>query len=361
MTTHFISSIISPNGNYFTSLLSESVGNMPPRSVRDERHLPDISEMSHTSFDQTNTTMQASDMSAGIDSSHAGSYSLDTNNQEVEPPLDSPVSNVARVPEESFASPTSNTSVVAQKCDISIERSDVLDRKPAAIVDVGGPQISDDLEGGKWLNSDINDWQDEHGNERKQNHNREIHIESLALETNDADSSGESYNLPNRIMRPGMIKVASSSSRGHRRAQTTPNIPSFVDDFDYCKYNDVSGTSNRGSPFFGFDVESSHSNSQVNGHLQNEGAGFSNYGSTDVESQPLLTTIAGKSEFLGDSSHDEIDMDDMINSVFSSLRSMSTADIQAEIKDCDKYSSSPALSRGESCHFHYCVNECIHI
>jgi hypothetical protein len=140
-----------------------------------------------------------------------------------------------------------------------------------------------------------------------------------------------------------MIKVASSgrtSSKGHRRSQTTPNIPSFVDDFDYCKYNDTGASSNRGSQFFVSDFDPQiHTNPGSNLTGLGDGDFFSNYGSADMESQPLLKA---KTEDTRGSM-----VDDMVDSVFSSVRSMSTADFQAEINDCDKYSSSPALSRGK--------------
>lgn len=334
-----------------TELDYASVGNMPPRSVRDERHLPDISGTSHTSFDQTHTTVQGSDMSGGADSSHnTRSQGGDTTAT-----VESPMSNVARLsklPVETFALSASNASVVVNQSDASVERSDISDRKPAAI---GGPTTCslNNLDGEeKWSNVDENEdedmpeglkWHEPDKKAKRSQSNEEICLESLVVASKDVNSSMESYNLPNRIIRPGMIRVASSgrtSSKGHRRSQTTPNIPSFVDDFDYCKYNDTGASSNRGSQFFVSDFDPQiHTNPGSNLNGLGDGDFFSNYGSADVESQPLLKA---KTEDTRGSM-----VDDMVDSVFSSVRSMSTADFQAEINDCDKYSSSPALSRGK--------------
>ena len=331
-----------------------SVGNMAPFSVRDEQHLPDISGMSNASFDHTHTTVQESSCtSAGAGSSHMTTSSIDNSQQRghLTAAAMSPISNVARLnPIQNFVSPASNASVVAYRSDVSIDRSDISDRKPAATV---GPSI-DDLDEQTWPDND---------NEPHRSHSHELLLIETLVVTKDVDTSGDSYNLPNRTIRPGMNKASSgndtsklnTSKIGHRRSQTTPNIPSFVDDFDYCKYNDVGSSTSRNShfiPFFGSVLDPDiHATLNPIVNDPDTGEFFSNYGSTDPEEGliPLL-----KSEQSG---HEEPPrlmfgrrrpVDDMVDSVFSSVRSMSTADFQAEINDCDKYSSSPALSRGES-------------
>ncbi len=359
-----------------TELDYASVGNMPPRSLRDEQHLPD--GMSNTSFDQTRTTVQGSDMSGGADSSHARSQGGD----DTEVLMESPISHVARMPVEAFVSPlppretetheatllaSSNLSVVVNQSDDSIGRSVISDRKPAA-VDVSNNNENQHGHGHngsrskpKWRSKSEDEpiedfkWPEHHDLDpggRKSQSSNELLLETLVASSKDVNSSMESYNFPNRVIRPGMIKVASSeksSKKGHRRAQTTPNIPSFVDDFDYCKYNDIGrssgGGGGGGSQFFvsEFDTtQDSHDVSNPGLYLNGNGSGdyFSNYGSTDLESQPLLK-MKKSGETRGSM------MDEMVDSVFSSVRSMSTADFQAEINDCDKYASSPALTRGE--------------
>jgi hypothetical protein len=298
-------------------------------------------------------------MSGGADSSQARSHGGDT-----AATVESPISNVARYPVETivsplpvdpFASAASNASIVVNQSDASVEQSDISDRKPAAInlpsartrTHSNINNLDENEE--NWAHVENEEekmrWPNDHEHVAKKSQSSlDLHMESLVNAAKDPNSSLESYNLPNRIIRPGMIKVASSSerskSKGHRRAQTTPNIPSFVDDFDYCKYNDIGVTSNRGGQFFPSELDSQL---QTNSHPHMNGDGneeyFSNYGSVDMENQPLLTL---KSEETRVSAVDE-----MVDSVFSSVRSMSTADFQAEINDCDKYSSSPALSRGK--------------
>jgi hypothetical protein len=143
-----------------------------------------------------------------------------------------------------------------------------------------------------------------------------------------------------------MIKVGDDTklSKGHRRAQTTPNIPSFIDDFDYCKYNNHEPTSIQSQIFGGagtcFDDISGKTTSKWNL------ISHPSYGAIDPEecAQFLNPSLQNEEE---DDPNGVFALDSMIESVFSSLRSMSTADFQAEINDCDRYSSSHIMKRGE--------------
>ena len=373
-----------------------SVGNMPPRSVRDERHLPDLSGMSNASFDHTHTTMQESDASAGLSLQTRSSIcSIEGEHHHEDITQVSPLLNATRLPVNSFTSSTINTGVFENEIDASCQvlGSDTSDRKPAAIV---GPIIShlkgDDDD--KWPNDghhttgsfvnlavfdNINSKQGTGSitsipvesddsdvdvttsrtinnvpNVLESLHRGSIdgatndeYTHNIAALGNDLDSSFESFNLPNRIIRPGMVKIngESKTSKGHRRAKTTPNMPSFVDDFDYCKYNDVESTSNTnqlfGSARWGLDTNSIPQGLSDTDSKKKCVA----YGTIDPEEgQPLISTKVRSGE---ESHFEERGFDNMVNSVFSSVRSMSTADFQAEINDCDKYSSSSVLSRGK--------------
>ena len=366
-----------------------SVGNMPPRSVRDERHLPDLSGMSNVSFDHTQTTMQESDTSAGVLSlqTQSSTFSIEAENeaQEGDATQVSSISNVARLPMESFVSlsriPTSRTSALANGNDASLlVGSDASDQKPAAIIGPNIHNLKDEAD--KWLDEDdtyrTRSYPDVAGFDKVEgkntnddsNVNRIIsvpidgtpnvleipqrgsidditndeYIHTIVALGTDLNSSLESFNLPNRIIRPGMVKTngVSKKSKGHRRAQTTPNIPSFVDDFDYCKYNDTIGNASNTNQIFGPGLEI---NVSPQGMVDNK-RNFPAYGSIDPEEgQSLISTRRHSEERAPERG---FNLDSMVDSVFSSVRSMSTADFQAEINDCDKYSSSSVFSRASS-------------
>jgi hypothetical protein len=77
--------------------------------------------------------------------------------------------------------------------------------------------------------------------------------------------------------------------------------------------------------------------------------GSKSYGACDDEEKQCLISSKDDATGLEESNKDRrFNFDSMVDSVFSSVRSMSTADFQAEINDCDKYSSSPVLARAFS-------------
>jgi len=186
------------------------------------------------------------------------------------------------------------------------------------------------------------------------------------VETKDHDLSIERYDLPNRIIRPGVHKIGKRTSPSlHRRSQTTPNIFSFVDDFDYCKYNDTFNTMTAASSI-AQQGEGASSNQQLYPR-----SSFNHYGSTNVfksedhrgviiqspeeeeRDEEVCRPLINRDEF------DQYDVersgyrdkirrgsiDDIMDSVFSSVRSLSTEDIQADINDCDEYLASNVIER----------------
>ncbi|GFH43900.1 hypothetical protein CTEN210_00373 [Chaetoceros tenuissimus] len=339
-----------------------SVGVYAPRSVRDERHLPDLAGMSNASFDHTQTTMNESETSVGLHSvqsqiSDHGSMTVKTSSSEKETHADdgalnqvSPLSNVAKLPMQNFIAQSSTNSVVTNRSDASILATSVeSDRKMPAI-----EKVEDIPMQVPSLNNFSND------SEEKWSEAMEFHqsIKSDDLPPNafvhtitatfspDGNTSADLYDIPNRTIRPGMIKIKSDSSRAklHRRSQTTPVFPSFVDDFDYCKYdsndNPVSIEQQRG--FF-------PDGTQINESIVIVRQESKSYGACDDEEKQCL--ISSKNNDTGPEESNEdrrFNFDSMVDSVFSSVRSMSTADFQAEINDCDKYSSSPVIVRAFS-------------
>jgi len=302
-----------------------SVGNMPPRSERDEQHLPDISGMSNAFSDQTHTTILESESAISIDdesSNTRDSIAHESQGQPIYKLL--PLDNVASIPNESLLSPTSNTSILAQGSETSLQRSDFSDRKPAARPMI---ELKDQA------------WEEKHA----------------VVDIERPNGSDDTYGLPNRIIRPGMIKLPTSKNAStlHRRAQTTPNFTRFVDDFDYCKYNDDAGTG-RNSVFSQHDqshiVNMNGSIVYPNVNVRSEIAFFTDYGTATVESLkskeseehfPLLTVENPNLPIRTSRTH----TNDLMESVFSSVRSLSTADLEADINDCDKYLASTVLSR----------------
>ena len=339
-----------------------SVGVYAPRSVRDERHLPDLAGMSNASFDNTQTTMNESETSGGLHSvqsqiSDHGSITAKTSSGEKEAHLDdstmnqvSPLSNVAKLPVQKFIPQSSTNSVVTNRSDASILATSVeSDRKMPAVetvevIPIQAPSLnnfSNDSEE-KWLEA-----MEFHQSIKSDDLPPNAFVHTItATFSPDRNTSADLYDIPNRTLRPGMIKIQSDSSRAklHRRSQTTPVFPSFVDDFDYCKYdsndNPVSVEQQRG--FF-------PDGTQINESIVIVRQESKSYGACDDEEKQCL--ISSKDDATGpeESNKDRrFNFDSMVDSVFSSVRSMSTADFQAEINDCDKYSSSPVIARAFS-------------
>lgn len=334
-----------------------SVGNMPPRSVRDEQQLPDLSGMSNASFDLTHTTVQESDTSICAPSVRTRTSSV--GNAIVSPgesnimgqlPVDNVTSNASYNSIESNPSEILNggnalddngklDAIMLEGCDEQLSSS------PCA------PLVSTTPFDEYSFNQEDTTTKEEHLPHRSEDLGKgTLHPERCNAEdcgdTQLDDSTVHIYKYPNRIVRPGMIKVGDDTklSKGHRRAQTTPNIPSFIDDFDYCKYNNHEPTSNQSQIFGGagtcFDDISGKTTSKWNL------ISHPSYGAIDPEegAQFLNPSLQNEEE---DDPNGVFALDSMIESVFSSLRSMSTADFQAEINDCDRYSSSHIMKRGE--------------
>ncbi len=93
---------------------------------------------------------------------------------------------------------------------------------------------------------------------------------------------------------------------------------------------------------------------------------FTDYGTATAESLkskeseehfPLLTVENSGDNLPISISHTHTD--DVMESVFSSVRSLSTADLEAEINDCDKYLASTVLSRGKYFTGLFDCNKCL--
>ncbi len=362
---------------------------MPPRSVRDERHLPDVSGSAFSEQTRTTilesvsaTTIDTRTSSAEFDEPCMSSIGMDMNNSG-EPTDDdcddgpspnvSPIHHhhhphnvavgVASIPptEETLMSPVSNTSLDVQGSENSIEGSVMSDsdRKPAAVANMPAPKPNLGE-----INLEDDNMEDKSDNIQWPVSNGHDAIEETVVVIKESTGSTGSYALPNRTIRPGMIKVpplplsnrssAESSTVFHRRAQTTPNFTSFVDDFDYCKYNDggMNGhASDRPPTMFGPLYDGNNPGPAVDGtrptYVQH------NYGATNGgnhHGHEVDYVERGDHIFqpLMPKSGSMITRDDMVDSVFSSVRSLSTADLEAEINDCDNYLASSILARGKS-------------
>ena len=305
-----------------------SVGNMPPRSVRDERHLPEVVAGMSNFSNATHTTLLES-----VSSAHSRtSSSIDeiekvesdtqlevSGNDNEENPTDSVPLGVASIPTTNDAlSPMSTTSMLehqsnTDRCDASIACSgDSSGRKlPSLLLN-----IENDID-------------------------CSFEYDSNSLEDTNVITtySTSTVHVQNRTIRPGVGDVQLRTKRSnyaHRRAQTTPNFPSFVDDFDYCKYNDTS-------------VQEGIFTAKIMQNSKND-TSIDNYGSVDknvdhwnreihiIDTEPLIKKGKVQRSY-----------DDMVDSVFSSVRSMSTEDIQAEIDECEAYASSNVVRRGKNC------------
>lgn len=287
-----------------------SVGNMPPRSVRDERHLPEVVAGMSNFSNATQTTLLDSESSV-----HSRASSLvDMHNSESstlhevpgdEGPTHSVALDDASPPNNNALSPISTTSVLGhqndeQRSDASITHSDLSDRKLPALL----------------LNTE-NDVDCSFEYDTKSIEETEV------IKTHSTSAE----HFQNRTIRPGIGDSQLRTKRSnyaHRRAQTTPNFPSFVDDFDYCKYNDDSIPSR---------VIATSSMQNMRNNTSRD-----HYGSIGdiADKEPLLKRGNVKVQR---------SYDDMVDSVFSSVRSVSTEDIQAEIDECEDYASSSVARR----------------
>lgn len=344
-----------------------SVGNMPPRSVRDEQQLPDLSGMSNASFDLTHTTAQESDASICAPSVRTRASSVENiHNQVIGNVMVSPGSNVVdQLPVENAASSASCNSAESNPIGIlnggnSLHNYGNLD----AFLLEGDHEHLSSLP----RSSPVSTMPFDECNVRKENNiiknasprqcedpeRYTLRPErcNAPLVPEDSDqtqldgSSDHTYQFPNRLVRPGMIQLGNDARvlKGHRRAQTTPNIPSFIDDFDYCKYNSHEQTPNQSQIFGGAfdDVFSRKTSPRWNiSHRRDS------YMAIDPEENAPLLNVCVQNEEEKDP-NGVFALDSMIESVFSSLRSMSTADFQAELNDCDRYSSSHIVKRGET-------------
>ena len=300
-----------------------SVGNMPPRSVRDERHLPEVVAGMSNFSNATQTTLLDSESSVhSIASSHDEMHKLENSilhsvSGDGEGPTHSVGLGVASLPTNNALSPISTTSILDQQnilhqTDSSVVQSDSSDRKPPALPLKTENDIDSSFEYDK------------------------TSIEDTKVVTTHSTNT---EHFQNRTIRPGLGDSQLRTKRSnyaHRRAQTTPNFQSFVDDFDYCKYNDGSIQSrliatksmqnlrdDTSPDNYGSVGEASHWNRDIN----------------TVDKEPLLNRVNIKNQR---------SYDDMVDSVFSSVRSVSTEDIQAEIDECEAYASSNVVRRGKS-------------
>lgn len=238
-----------------------SVGNMPPRSERDEQNLPSIQDLSGLGrvsniSDRTNTTMQES-MSAVSTEMNTDVVQNDGFRQNEDLNNDSFQDNLARLP----GLDDGNDVVAAATAEHIIQSSDLDDNTFDA---KSGADAVMEQERGNDINDDAIDHDTKmpaktsHDDAAKTNYEDttkttnsdnvntdegyQINLESGMIEPSlSIMTRSENYNLPNRVIRPGFVKASKQRSNEndslHRRSLTTPNIPTFVDDFDYCKYD----------------------------------------------------------------------------------------------------------------------------
>jgi hypothetical protein len=308
-----------------------SVGNMPPRSVRDERHLPEVVAGMSNFSNATQTTLLDSESSVhSTSSSHVETHKLESSilhsvHDDGEGPTHSVALGVASLPTNNALSPISSTSILdhqnnPHQSDSSVVQSDSSDRKPPALLLKTENDIDSSFE---YDATSIED--------------------TKVITTHPTNTE----HFQNRTIRPGIGDSQLRTKRSnyaHRRAQTTPNFQSFVDDFDYCKYNDDSIQS-------GLIAAKSMQNLRDDVSPDNYGSvGEASHWNRDiniVDKEPLLNR---------DNIKNQRSYDDMVDSVFSSVRSVSTEDIQAEIDECEAYASSNVVRRGKS---FICKNCCI--
>mmetsp|Transcript_9057 Transcript_9057/g.17081 ORF Transcript_9057/g.17081 Transcript_9057/m.17081 type:complete len:884 (-) Transcript_9057:113-2764(-) len=338
-----------------------SVGNMPPRSVRDEHQLPDLSGMSNASFDLTHTTVQESDTSICVPSVRTRASSIENNQYQVNTNIMmSPGSNnFEQFPVENVISSASYNSAESNPSETLRGENNALDNY--GNLDANLIEGCDEHALALPLASQVTtmpfgvySYNQDNAVKKDRSHHHESQdpvgctlqpersnaplVQENCGQTHLDGITDHAYEFTNRVVRPGMIKLGYDMklSKAHRRAQTTPIISSFIDDFDYCKYNTHDQTSNHSQKF--------------EGSLRWNSISDPSYGAIDPEEDAPLLYPKLQNEEEGDS-NGVFDLDSMIDSVFSSLRSMSTVDFQAEINDCDKYSSSHIIKRAISARF----------
>jgi hypothetical protein len=372
-----------------------SVGNMPPRSVRDEQHLPSyndltgLSRASHEFSEVTHTTAQESISislpSAGIQS--GSTEGQDIENHSLDHSLVDDYLSTDSKDLENVMSPgiESNMSVLVNRSELSDGELD--DRKPSADdLEIVSSSHGENI---KWLHDDNPSSSNDFVNALA---SKEQDVKVATSESKvSLNSSTESYNLPNRTIRPGMVKMPAkrrdSSRMVHQRSLTTPNIPSFVDGFDYSKYNNngpfslkqssADAAANNAS---GLDQKLSLTNGstdipKVEYHVPvDPNTGSENYGATESfqgngirsdsrllhmdsngtdfeEARPLISFSANQ---VARTDRKE-SIDELVGSVFSSARSLSTEGYDNEFNHSDKYLKSNAFSRGK---FYILIHEC---
>lgn len=339
-----------------------SVGNMPPRSERDEQHLASfhdltgLGRMSNMS-DQTYATMLESISMASADASQSEANS--TIIRPVDESRPSPVINNGIDEEEVFINSTSlpESEVAsikpAEEISLSITNSGEGNNSESPLRIPQELTLNDNLEG-ELKSPDDDRKPPALNNEYVSNHSFHVNLEDGAVEIIDEhNTSDDTYKLPNRVIRPGITNTSNNSKPLkdpiHRRSQTTPIIPSFVDDFDYSKYNE-SEQSDACKGFPGL-----IDNSQT--LLRPQHSYVDLYGSTSLHNNNNHLDDHDQMESVGDEEelrsllakkrHRRESIDEMVDSVFSSVRSMSTDDIEADINDCDRYLASTVIERGK--------------
>lgn len=340
-----------------------SVGNMPPRSERDEQHLPSIHDlsglgrMSNTS-DQTHTTMVESMSMASADieisqsetNSRSSHFTGRAHGYAHSPDINTSLLSAPSVSNSS--PPFAAVASLEQIDDLTLhmvmdnssnENNEYACKLPAEENEKVAPKLSDgDLKPPARELSTIG---------------CRVNLENGGVEMlNEKNASNDTYTLPNRIIRPGLgsgSKPARPSNSLHRRSQTSPNIPSYVDGFDYSKYKDPSPQNDLER---GENLETD-TFSRISIHPNQ--SSFIDYGSTILQHDngqglhikppcPGGEGEGGNEEhhpLLGMKRNRQESIEDMVASIFSSVRSLSTEDIEADINDCDKYLSSNVLER----------------
>lgn len=335
-----------------------SVGNMPPRSERDEQHLPDLSGMGGMSnlSDQTCTTMLESISMASVDADASRSEACSHSSTHLQS-----IHGLANT----------NSPVAIAASDLLPTFQDVGSTKPINEVlqsDMIEPSIDDhDKDSPLKSPPELETLQKEPIKDNVTDNN--LKPPALVIETgfeeidhnevrDDHQGNDEVFNFPNRVIRPGIINPPNQPPTPlHRRSQTTPiSLSNFVDDFDFNKYTE--------GPY--------HRNGDVNTlddfliSIDPNQASFRDYGSTslqnnsfDQEQQYVLNDPKDEENdeehhpLFAKKTHRRESIDEIMDSVFSSVRSLSTDDIEADIKDCDKYLASKVLDRGKSGQFDY--------
>jgi hypothetical protein len=201
-----------------------SVGNMPPISERDEQHLPDLSGLGRMSniSDHTHSTILESNSMASADSNISqieGNHSVDES------------STPSR--DYSLTLPQSQTQFPIQSAMAQLHQEESA---------TDGFNTNDDIvKHGSEENAAVSE---SGGNAFNMPPNStgdfRVDLDSGAIEVlENHDSFDPSKdNITNRVIRPGFVNTSNPTVSLHRRAQTTPDASTFVDDFDFCKYNE---------------------------------------------------------------------------------------------------------------------------